>query len=839
MRFVLPIYVAVMCGSLTVTSSLAASLGSVGAASIATLPSPGPWGGNAASHVLGFAADGDTLYVGGTFSGMGRIRGTLLAVNPQSGEPYSAQAHVGGVVRAIVPDGGGGWYIAGDVTSVGGLPRSGLAHVLADGAPDAWAPVINGTVSCIAVQGRTLYVGGAFSHVDGQQRSHLAAFDLNTHRVLAWHPNPDGAVLAIKPYRDRVFFGGSFTSVSGQARANAAAWNVTGDSLLLWAPQLDADVLCMEVTDSVVVLGGHFQSVSDVPRLLLAAFSTADGALHAWDPQVRRLTPIFRDGGSRVSVMYVRDSLLYIGGSFDQVGGVERKGLACIDLRTGQPTAWDAQAKWYFEFDLPQFHSFCASGNLLYVGGQFAELGGRDFGLRNFDRSGFAAAVDLRTGVATAWDPRLDQRVWAIGADGRRVMLGGEFALAWSWVNRRGIASFDLKTGAITSWNPSVNELVHRMYIHGRALYVTGDFTQIDGQPRSGLAAFDLDSGALKPWNPSPDFGGVRAIVAEDSVVWVGGGFHMIGGVWHPFAAALDPETGAVLPWNPEPDDFVESLVRGDGAVYLGGIFTTLHGQRAQALAAVSSDSSATLLWQAEADIGVFAMARVDTTLYVGGMFSTLGGQPRVGLGAVSTRTGHPEPWRADLTSDILNLLQVINIAATQDAVYVGGAFSGIAGTSHAYAAALDPVSAQLLDWQPTTDREVWDVFVQGRSVYLGGTFTYVDAQPVGGFAMVPALGVPLPPPTFPSQRLSLRQNTPNPALNETAIRFSTPHLGVAKVGLYDLQGRLLDSRELSLTASGGEHEVRFRTANLRPGCYLYRVQAGGETATRRMVVIR
>ena len=834
MRFVLLMCIPGVCWSATVPPSHAASLGGRLASASVGLPSPEPWGANASSHVLGFAADGDTLYVGGTFYGMGRIRGTFLAVDPESGEPFSAQAHVGGVVRAIVPDGGGGWYVAGDVTSVGGLPRSGLAHVLADGAPDAWAPAIDGTVSCLAVQGRTLYVGGTFNLVDGQPRNHLAAFNLNTRRLLAWHPDPNGAVLAIKPHRDRVFFAGLFTGVSGQARANAAAWDVAGDSLSRWAPQLDADVLCMEVTDSVVVLGGHFHSVSGVPRVLLSAVSTSDGALLPWNPKVDRLTPIFRDGGARVSVMYLRDSLLYFGGSFDHVNDVERKSLACVDLRTGQVTGWDAQAKWFFDFNLPQFFSFCANGNLLYVGGHFAEIGGRV-------RGGYTAALDLRTGVATTWDPRPDQRVWAIAADGSHVMLGGEFALAWSWAERRGIASFNLKTGEITSWNPSVNELVHRMYVHGRTLYVTGDFSQIDGQARSELAAFDLDTGALKPWNPSPDFGGVRAIVAEDSVVWVGGGFHVIGGVWHPFAAALDAETGAVLPWNPEPDDFVEALVRGRDAIYLGGIFTTLHGQHAQGLAAVSPDTSAALMWQAEADYGVFAMAVLDTTLYAGGWFGTLGGQPRVGLGAVSTRTGHPEPWRADLTSYAQNDLQAINIATTSSAVYVGGAFTGISGTSQARLAALDPHSAELLDWRPRIDpdREPWDVYTRGHSVYIGGTFTYVDAQPVGGFAMVPAVGVPLPPPAFPSTRLTVRQNTPNPAIDETAIRFSTPYLGLARVGLYDLQGRLLDSRELTLDASGGEHEVRFRTANLRPGCYLYRVQAGGETATRRMVVIR
>src|SRR5262249_39254479 len=152
--------------------------------------------------------------------------------------------------------------------------------------------------------------------------------------------------------------------------------------------------LCLEVVDSVVVLGGHFESVSGAPRTFAASVSIADGALQAWAPQIHRLTPIFLDGGARVSAMHVRDSLLYVGGSFDHVGGLERTGLACISLRTGQPTDWDAHAKWFSASDLPQFRSFSWSGDLLYVGGLFAELGGRDFGLQHLDRVGNAAALD-------------------------------------------------------------------------------------------------------------------------------------------------------------------------------------------------------------------------------------------------------------------------------------------------------------------------------------------------------------------------------------------------------------------------------------------------------------
>ena len=796
------------------------------------------WGCEAGVTLTRQAIDGNTLYVCGSIGAAGRSRGRLLIVDPVRGEPYPSQSNVAGGVRVVLADGAGGWYLAGDVVSAGGLPRFGLVHLLADGAPDPWAPVIDGTVSSMALQGCTLFVGGAFSHVDGHARSHLAAFDLNTRRVLPWRPDPDGDVLTIKPFHDRVYFGGAFASVAGQVRAQVAAWDLAGDRLLAWAPQPDAKVLCIDVVDSLVILSGNFKSVSGAPRTLVASVSIADGTLHAWAPRIDRLTPISGDGGARVSTMYVRDSLIYIGGSFDHVDGIERNSLACLNMRTGEPTDWDAHAKWLYAFELPQIRNFCVRGDLVYVAGLFAEIGGRDFGLRNFDRVGYAAALNLRTGRATDWDPRVDHNTWTISSDGQRVVLGGDFALAWDWVHRAGIASFDLKTGAVTSWDPRLNGLVYRMCAHGRTLYISGDFTQVFGQPRAGLAAFDLDSGALKPWDPSPDLA-VWAIDAEDSVVWVGGAFRVIGGVAHPYVAALDPETGAVLPWNPEPNDWVNTIVHDDGAVYLGGSFTTLHGARAPFLAAVSRDSSAGIRWEGDADNAVFAMAQLDTKLYVGGFFSSLGGQTRVGLGAVDSRTGTVETWRADLSSYTPSDLQVISIAPTANGVYVGGLFTGIAGTSQAHAAALDPVSAKLLDWRPKTDRAVWDVLVSGQSIHLGGAFSYVDEQPVGGFATLPPLGKPLPPPTFPGQRLSLRQNTPNPARDETAIRFSTPYLGVARLALFDLQGRLLDSRELTLSASGGEHELRLRTTGLRPGCYLYRVQAGGETSTRRMVVIR
>ena len=49
---------------------------------------------------------------------------------------------VGGFVKAMAPDGAGGWFLGGTFNRVGGQARGGLAHIAADGTLDpVWAPV--------------------------------------------------------------------------------------------------------------------------------------------------------------------------------------------------------------------------------------------------------------------------------------------------------------------------------------------------------------------------------------------------------------------------------------------------------------------------------------------------------------------------------------------------------------------------------------------------------------------------------------------------------------------------------------------------------------------------
>jgi hypothetical protein len=83
----------------------------------------------------------------------------------------------------------------------------------------------------------------------------------------------------------------------------------------------------------------------------------------------------------------------------------------------------------------------------------------------------------------------------------------------------------------------------------------------------------------------------------------------------------------------------------------------------------------------------------------------------------------------------------------------------------------------------------------------------------------------------------ALSQNFPNPARAATTVAFSVPAACEAALAFYDLAGRRVASRTVS--AKAGANDVAVDVSALPPGVYTYRLEAGGEVAARRMVVVR
>ena len=82
--------------------------------------------------------------------------------------------------------------------------------------------------------------------------------------------------------------------------------------------------------------------------------------------------------------------------------------------------------------------------------------------------------------------------------------------------------------------------------------------------------------------------------------------------------------------------------------------------------------------------------------------------------------------------------------------------------------------------------------------------------------------------------RLALAGNFPNPVKHGTTIRYSLPASSIVDLEVYDLQGRVVESRSLGLQAAGAREVVLSRFTS-RSGVYLYRLRVrDGVTGTDR-----
>lgn len=773
------------------------------------------------NSVTAITRSGNTIYLGGNFTQVFAWTGTAASLSTTSGQPVSPFPRTDGTVYAVAPDGSGGWYLGGAFTRLGRVARQNLAHVLANGTVDAWAPGANAVVYSLAVSHDTVYVGGGFSMCGHQSRSCLAAVDGNGNALPTWNPAPNSNVFCMQLKNGVLYLGGQFGTMgagSPVARVGLSAVDAVTGTLQPWNPTTNNIVRAMAIQGSTMYVGGYFTTLGGNTRLRIGAVDLTTGVASSWNP---RSTGV-------VFALAATASKVYVGMQPDSIGGQIRRGIATIDATTGLADPWNPDPQGYV-------YSLVLNGSTLYAGGTFNLISGQT---RNQ-----IAEIDLATGNPTAWDPNANSDVYAMAKAGTRLAIGGIFTELGNRTRNR-IAAIDATTGALTGWDPNLNGAVYSIAVRNGIVYAGGAFSTISASPavtRNGLVAIDSVTAVPTIWNPGVTVGRrVDAILLGPSSLYAAGNFLGIGGKPTTYLGEVDLVNGFATTWNPKANNEVETIILDGTTLYAGGYFSSVGDSTRHLIGAVSTVTGTASAWNPNASGAsgvVLAMALDGAHLYAGGTFTAIGDSARKNLAALDVVAGKATAWKPEANGTVRTLL--VNDAM----VYAGGDFTTIGNQTRHYLASLDPSGLADPTWDPNLSNVVYELAWTGNTMYVGGAFTTVHglADPeyyLASLRFVPGTtGVPFGAPRV-TPGLTLT-GWPNPARESTRLRFALPTPGPVRLTVFDPAGRRVAAVLDASWMTAGPHEATLATARLGTGCYFARLEAGGRIGMWKVLVVR
>jgi hypothetical protein len=745
---------------------------------------------------------------------------------------------IGGRVEALALGPDGTFTVGGSFSSAGGRPAANVARW--DGT--AWRALGSGlgqtspfTVVSDLVTGPdgSLYAGGSFKTAGGATIHGVARWD-----GVAWQSVGDAAVdtlvqtveaLAIGP-DGSLYAGGSFLTAAGTRMTGVGRWTGTAWQILGEGGPLTGRALALAVgPDGTVYASGSL-------RLGGARVAGA-----RWDGTTWSTLGAGTTNDSVQSLLIAPDGSLVAGGLFTLINGVAANGVARWNGAAWRPLGSGIDGYVYALATLPD--------GRLVAGGDFRTAGG-------------VAAGGVAVWDGVSWQPvgeGTDGRLAAVavGPDGR-LTVAGVFSLAgdtaanavarWDGAAWEG---FGNTTGTINAVAAGPDGTVYvggylstvaGVVVRGAARWDGTTWTPLGNGPGASVYAMDTapdgtlyvgttDNRVLRwdgtAWSPvgSGLPTGLNELysitVGVDGLVYIGGRRYDNGqGIRRWNGTAWEP-VGAGLLGN------VWSLAVGpDGRLYAGGEFIRRTATDPSASVARWDGTSWTVIGAvtpgSEVPVNALAFAP-NGDLYAGGYFETMNGVPLRNLARWDGTAWFEVGGSAGVPGEVYSLLPTAD-----GGLYVGGAYEALArwdGTAWTSAGPFTPFGGYVFGIARDPNG---DLLVGGRFQRAGG----VASPNVVLYTPAPVASEPV---ASPAEVLALSV-APNPARG-TAMVTVTHAAGPVTVEILDALGRRV--AQVAPSAGAETHTLALPVGHLAPGAYVVRVVAGGEAASRPLVVVR
>jgi len=135
--------------------------------------------------------------------------------------------------------------------------------------------------------------------------------------------------------------------MDGYSRNRLAALDVASGTLTAWNPSADRVVNALPASGTTIYVGGLFASIGGITRNRIAAIDGTTGVATAWNPSASLPPPDPPPGPfdppapeAEVTTISIYGSAVYVGGSFNAIGGKLRSNAAALDLSTGAASDW-------------------------------------------------------------------------------------------------------------------------------------------------------------------------------------------------------------------------------------------------------------------------------------------------------------------------------------------------------------------------------------------------------------------------------------------------------------------------------------------------------------------
>ncbi|WP_319461839.1 hypothetical protein [Micromonospora sp. RTP1Z1] len=389
--------------------------------------------------------------------------------------------------------------------------------------PANWTPhALDGTVYRILQIGNRVYLAGSFTKVRNAgttadlAMARLIAFDATTGRIdTAFRPVVNGTVKALAASADgrSLYIGGSFTSVNGVAAPRVARIDAaTGARVAGFAPAaLNNQVNDMRLVGGRLIVGGAFQTVAGVTRRGLAALDaatgTADGSvnLRLEGPRVTSSGVTAPVKVEALDVSADGGRLIFVG-NFSSVAGQPRHQLAVAGLTATGATL----SGWSTTRYQPQ----CARSMPTYLRGVDISPDGTWFVAVSTGAAFPGTLCDSASRFEFGTETAGKQPTWvnytggdtllSVAITGTAVYVGGHQrwldnpfgrnSAGAGAVSRPGIGAINPVTGRALAWNPTKDRGVGtgELYATDRGLFIGSDTTKVAGEYHGRVAFFPL-----------------------------------------------------------------------------------------------------------------------------------------------------------------------------------------------------------------------------------------------------------------------------------------------------------------------------------------------------------